>query len=58
MLVSLFTVTLLAGTVPKKTLVAVINAEPVIVTLVPPPVPPEVVPRELTEGADAVLYVY
>jgi hypothetical protein len=55
MLESLLMVKLLAGTLPKKTPVAVVNDEPEIVTFVAPPVLPLEVPRLFTTGAGAVV---
>jgi hypothetical protein len=47
------TVKLVAATVPKSTLVAPVNPVPVMVTLVPPDVGPEVGEREVTVGVTA-----
>jgi hypothetical protein len=52
--VSEFTVKLVADNGPKRTLVAPVNPEPVMVTLVPPAVGPEVGLIEVTAGAGAL----
>ena len=49
--VELFTVTLVAGIPPKVTVDVAVKPEPVIVTVVPPAVPPLLGVSELTVGA-------
>ena len=49
--VPLTTVTLVAAVLPKSTAVAPVNAEPVMVTKVPPPVGPTVGLMPVTDGA-------
>ena len=57
MLVSLTTLKLVAGTVPKSTAVAPVKLVPVIVTDVPPNVGPVVGLMPVTAGAAATSYV-
>ncbi len=52
--VSETTVKLAARTAPKVTLVAPLNPVPVMVTLVPPAVGPELGVTAVTDGADAM----